>query len=37
LVLGVRTPAGRLLALNLGGDGDTTGAVYGQPAGAFHG
>jgi ADP-ribosylglycohydrolase len=29
--------AGALLAVNLGDDADTTGAVYGQLAGAFHG
>ena len=28
---------GALLAVNLGNDADTTGAVYGQLAGAFHG
>ena len=28
---------GALLAVNLGDDADTTGAVYGQLAGAFHG
>lgn len=28
---------GALLAVNLGDDADTTGAVYGQIAGAFHG
>ena len=28
---------GALLAVNLGGDADTTGAVYGQLAGAFYG
>ena len=29
--------AGALLAANLGNDADTTGAVYGQLAGAFYG
>lgn len=29
--------AGALLAVNLGDDADTTGAVYGQLAGAFYG
>lgn len=29
--------AGALLAVNLGDDADTTGAIYGQLAGAFHG
>lgn len=29
--------AGALLAVNLGEDADTTGAIYGQLAGAFHG
>ena len=28
---------GALLAVNLGGDADTTGAVYGQLAGAYYG
>ena len=28
---------GALLAVNLGDDADTTGAIYGQLAGAFHG
>ncbi len=28
---------GRLLAVNLGEDADTTGAVYGQLAGAYYG
>jgi len=28
---------GALLAVNLGNDADTTGAVYGQIAGAFYG
>jgi ADP-ribosylglycohydrolase len=28
---------GALLAVNLGNDADTTGAIYGQLAGAFHG
>ena len=28
---------GALLAVNLGDDADTTGAIYGQFAGAFHG
>ena len=33
----VATSAGGRLAVNLGDDADTTGAVYGQLAGAYYG
>ena len=33
----VKSLEGALLAVNLGNDADTTGAVYGQIAGAFYG
>jgi len=37
LCLGGSILSGALLAINLGDDADTTGAVYGQLAGAFYG